>query len=157
MSISKQFKILSVKAEPHLYDKENVVTYVFWAVHFEIDGYSNEAVIETHLDFDPNSAFTPAQEITKEQILSWVIAKVGGDQFLTRLEENHVSHLETERARQSLVNLPLSFVESVALPTDETAIGNNIAAKIASDREYIRVMVLEILEEQMLSKTHASE
>lgn len=152
MSISKQFKILNVKAEPQLHDKENVVTYVIWAVHFEIDEYSNEAIMETRLRFDPDSksTFTPAQDITKEQILSWVIAEVGGDPFLKRLEENHVSHLQTERARKDLVSLPLSFIERAAPPTEETPLR---VAKIASDREYIRGMVLEILAEQNIVNT----
>jgi hypothetical protein len=172
MSISKQFKILSIKAEPQLHEKENVVIFVRWAVHFEIDEYSNEAVIETRLDFDPNSTFVPAQDLTKEQILSWVIAKVGGDPFLARLEENHVSHLQIERAQKDLVDLPLSFVENVPQPNDQDEANNTAAAKLASDREYIRGLVsaaklasdreyirglvLEALAEQNVVKTDVS-
>jgi hypothetical protein len=148
MSISKQFKILSVKAEPQLHGKESVVTYVFWAIEFEMDGHSNQAVIETHIHFDPESTFTPAQELTKEQILSWAIAEQGGDVFLEHLEHHHTLQLQADRARQDLMELPLSFVESVVQPTEQTPENNNDAFKLASDREYIRVLVLEVLQEQ---------
>ena len=145
MSISKQFKILSVKAEPQLYDKENVITFVFWAIQFEMDGYLNQAVIETNLHFDPESAFTPAQELTKEQILSWVISAQGGETFLEQLEYHHTSQLQSERARDSLVDLPLPFVEGAILPTNQTVENNTSAFQLASDREYIRGLVLEAL------------
>ena len=145
MSISKQFKILSVKAEPQLYDKENVITFVIWAIQFDMDGYSNRALIETNLHFDPESAFTPAQELTKEQILSWVISAQGGETFLEQLEYHHTSQLQSERARDSLVDLPLPFVEGVGVSTKPTVENDISAFQLASDREYIRGLVLEAL------------
>jgi hypothetical protein len=148
MSISKQFKILSVKAEPQLHDKANVITYVFWAVQFDMDGHSNQAVVETLINFDPDSVFIPAENLTKEQILSWAIAEQGGDVFLEQLEYHHTLQLQAERARKDLVDLPLSFVESVVQPTEQTAENNTDAFKLASDREYIRGLVLEALQEQ---------
>jgi hypothetical protein len=148
MSISKQFKILSVKAEPQLYDKENVITFVIWAIQFDMDGYSNRALIETVVNFDPESAFTPAQELTKEQILSWVISAQGGETFLEQLEYHHTLQLQSERARDSLVDLPLPFVEGAILPTEPTVENNTSAFKLASDREYIRGLVLDALAEQ---------
>jgi hypothetical protein len=148
MSISKQFKILSVKAEPQLHGKESVVTYVFWAVQFDMDGHLNQAVVETLINFDPESTFTPAQELTKEQILSWAIAEQGGDVFLEQLEYHHTLQLQADRARKDLVDLPLSFVEGSVPPTEQTAENNIDAFRLASDREYIRGLVLEVLQEQ---------
>jgi len=153
MSISKQFKILSVRAEPQLHDKENVITYVFWAIQFDMDGYSNQAIVETLINFDPDSTFIPTQELTKDQVLSWVIAQQGGDEFLERLEYNHTIQLQADRARKDLVELPLPFVDGVAsLSTQDTQ--NNIDAfKLASDREYIRGLVLEALAEQTTTQS----
>lgn len=145
MSISKQFKILSVKAEPQLYDKENVITFVIWAIQFDMDGYSNRAHIETVVNFDPESAFTPAQELTKEQILSWVISSQGGDKFLEQLEYQHTLQLQSERAKNSSMDLSLPFVESVVVPPKPTVENDITAFKLASDREYIRGLVLEAL------------
>jgi hypothetical protein len=148
MSISKQFKILSVKAEPQLHDKANVITYVFWAVQFDMDGHSNQAVVETLINFDPESVFIPAENLTKEQILSWALAAQGGDEFIERLEYHHTIQLQADRARKDLLELPLSFVEGLVSPTEQTAENNIDAFRLASDREYIRGLVLEALQEQ---------
>jgi hypothetical protein len=148
MSISKQFKILSVKAEPQLHDKENVITYVFWAVQFDMDGHSNQAVVETLINFDPDSVFIPAENLTKEQILSWAIAEQGGDEFIERLEYHHTIQLQADRARKDLADLPLPFVESAASGSTQDLQNNTDAFKLASDREYIRGLVLEALQEQ---------
>jgi hypothetical protein len=145
MSISKQFKILSVKAEPQLHDKENVITFVIWAIQFKMDGYLNQALIETVVNFDPESAFTPAQELTKEQILSWVISAQGGETFLEQLEYHHTLQLQSERAKNSSMDLSLPFVESVGVSTKPTVENDISAFQLASDREYIRGLVLEAL------------
>jgi len=148
MSISKQFKILSVKAEPQLHDKENVITYVFWAVEFEMGNFSNQAVVETLINFDPESVFIPAENLTKEQILSWAIEKQGGDVFLEHLEHHHTLQLQADRALEELVALPLPFVEGATLSTEQPAEDTTDAYRLASDREYIRGLVLDVLEEQ---------
>jgi hypothetical protein len=148
MSISKEFKILSVKAEPHLNDKENVITYIFWAVKFELDGYSNRAIVETMINFDPTSTFIPVENLTKEQILSWAIAKQGGDEFLKQLEYHHTIQLQADRARKDLVDLTLPFVDGVTSLSTQNTQNNTDAFKLASDREYIRGLVLEALQEQ---------
>ena len=109
MSLNKEFKLYNVKVEPTLDDKENVVMFVTWGVEFESSGYSNKALIETLLTYDPNEDFIPVEDLTKEQIIEWAITAQGGDQFISQLEYHHGLQLESERARKELLDAPLTF------------------------------------------------
>lgn len=109
MSLNKQFKLYKVKVEPTLGDKTDVVLYVLWGIEFELDGYTNKALIETLLNFDPNADFVPIEDLTKEQILEKAIAAQGGNQFVDQLEYHHRLQLESDKAKAELVDATLNF------------------------------------------------
>ena len=55
------------------------------------EGVSSEAVVSTELeldDIDPKD-FMPIQEMTQDKILSFCLAKQGGDEFIKHLLEMH--------------------------------------------------------------------
>lgn len=109
MSLNKEFKLYNVKVEPTFEDKENVIMFVTWGIEFAMGEYSNKAVIETLLTYDPNEVFVPVEDLTKQQILDWAIKAQGGDQFIAQLEYHHGLQLESERARKELLDAPLTF------------------------------------------------
>ena len=70
----------------------DVIARVEWMVEFVLcEGVPSEATVRTELeldDIDPKD-FMPIQEMTQDKILSFCLAKQGGDEFIKHLLELH--------------------------------------------------------------------
>lgn len=88
-SINKKLLRIDVVDVGELTD---VIAKVEWLVDFILcEGVSSEAVVSTELeldDIDPKD-FMPIQEMTQDKILSFCLAKQGGDEFIKHLLEMH--------------------------------------------------------------------
>lgn len=70
----------------------DVIARVEWLIEFVLcEGVTSEATVCTELeldDIDPKD-FMPIQEMTQDKILSFCLAKQGGDEFIRHLLELH--------------------------------------------------------------------
>ena len=70
----------------------DVIARVEWLIEFVLcEGVTSEATVCTELeldDIDPKD-FMPIQEMTQDKILSFCLAKQGGDEFIKHLLEMH--------------------------------------------------------------------
>lgn len=112
-SINKKLLRIDVVDVGELTD---VIARVEWLVEFILcEGVSSEAVVSTELgldDIDPKD-FMPIQEMTQDKILSFCLAKQGGDEFIKHLLEMHSEPLaqkykEKDYRRFDINELPKS-------------------------------------------------
>lgn len=102
MTLNKTYKLHQIKVEPEIDGLNDVVLFIRWSIEFELDGFTNSAVIETLLDFAPNENFVSLEKLTKEQIINWAIEAQGGQSFIDHLEFHHGEQLKHEKARSKL-------------------------------------------------------
>lgn len=112
MTINTSYIIHEVKCYPSLSGYDNVIGLVRWAIVFSRNGVESFAGIETNLDFSiqDGSKFVPANEISKDLLVSWLIEKEGGQAFIDMLTEIHAKQLDNLEKNANLVDLPLDFV-----------------------------------------------
>jgi len=70
----------------------DVIARVEWLIEFVLcEGVTSEATVRTELEFDDIDPkdFMPIQEMTQDKILSFCLAKQGGDEFIKHLLELH--------------------------------------------------------------------
>ena len=94
----------------------DVIARVEWLIEFVLcEGVTSEATVVTELeldDIDPKD-FMPIQEMTQDKILSFCLAKQGGDEFIKHLLELHSEPLakkykEKDYRRFDINELPKS-------------------------------------------------
>jgi len=113
------FKITSVRAFPQRGEYENVIAKVGWSVEFERDGFKSLGLGETSFDVDGIQSFTPFDQVTKEQIVAWVIEREGGPAFMAMLAQVHGAAIDAKALDAETQSMALPFVEPspVAPPT----------------------------------------
>ena len=77
-------------------ERTDVSAKVQWEIEFTLcEGVSATAVVGTELDLDDVDPedFMPIREMTQDKILSFCLAKEGGDQFIKNLLGVHSAQL----------------------------------------------------------------
>lgn len=109
--------ITSVRVFPQRGEYENVIAKVGWSIEFERDGFTSVGLGETAFDVDGIQSFTPFDQVTKEQLVSWVVEREGGQAFLNALAQVHGAAIDAKAldAETELADMP--FVQPLAPPT----------------------------------------
>ncbi len=105
------FKITGVLALPQLAEHENVVARVDWAVAAQEGSLFSKGGGQTLLDTTEITDFVPADQLTEEQLIQWVIAAEGGQKFLDDLTAFHVALLKQRVLETEAVALELPFID----------------------------------------------
>lgn len=88
--------ITFVRVFPQRGGYENVIAKVGWSIEFERDGFTSLGLGETTFDVDGIQSFTPFDQVTKEQIVAWVIEREGGQAFLNMLAQVHGAAIDAK-------------------------------------------------------------
>jgi len=110
------FKITSVRVFPQRGEYENVIAKVGWAIEFERDGFKSLGLGETSFDVDGIQGFTPFEQVTKEQIVAWVIEREGGPAFMAMLAQVHGAAIDAKALDAETQSMTLPFVEPPPAP-----------------------------------------
>lgn len=103
-------KITEVYSIPESNGFKNMIPKVKWEIEFERNNFISLAVIETVLDIDNIENFTELEDLTKDQIVEWVLNKEGGDNFISMLKEIHSKALDDKEIASKAIRLDLPFV-----------------------------------------------
>lgn len=106
-------KITEVYSIPAYNGFKNMISKVRWEIEFERNNFTSLAVIETVLDTDNINNienFTELEDLTKDQIVEWVLNKEGGDNFISMLKEIHSKALDDKEIASKAIRLDLPFV-----------------------------------------------
>lgn len=76
--------LFEVAVQPEFEGKPDVVQRVRWALSFERNGFKVLSYFETFLSLGTLDPFTPIEQLTKEQVLSWAYAQENGDAFVAQ-------------------------------------------------------------------------
>jgi len=91
MAITKTWEIKELEIRDSLLGMNNVVTSIVWCVKVSNDGVDGTTPINiilngiAHLDL-PNDTFTPYEQITQEQAMSWLMNSLGPEAKKWELE-----------------------------------------------------------------------
>ena len=106
------FHITELRALPQVEGLADVIAVVAWQVVFARDGQQSFGGGETRLNPPDGSNFTPITQVTEQQVIDWVVAKEGGDEFLQMLYGVHDPVLADLCAKAQTKVVNLSFVQS---------------------------------------------
>jgi len=109
--MNQTFKITSVRVFPQLGENENVIAKVEWTVIFERNGFTSVGAGTTLFDVEGIQGFTPFDQVTKEQLVSWVIEREGGQVFIDALSVFHSSMIAIQEIDAQTQSVSLSYVE----------------------------------------------
>lgn len=105
------FKITNIKVFSNAIEKDRIC-FVSWLIEFEKQGFISVGAGETVLDTSSTvENFIPIENVTQEQIKSWVINKEGGDSFMEVLTKIHETNLDLQILKSTSVNIDLPFVQ----------------------------------------------
>lgn len=108
------FRITGARAIPQVGDLTNVIAKVSWTVAFERVGFTSFGAGETVFDTGNIEQFTPIDNLSEAQVISWVISKEGGDQFLEMLSQIHGTNITAQEINAQTQPVALPFI----LPAD---------------------------------------
>ena len=101
------WKIAEIKAYPTLEDKTDVVCTVVWQLVATSGNYGSQLQGSIDVPTQNINAFTPYEQLTEEQVLSWVQDTMGPEQVLN-YEQGVLDELEL-MINPPIVNLPLPW------------------------------------------------
>lgn len=77
MTVKYEWKIEQLVCYLEKEGKKNVVYHVYWRLNASLDGYEDTAYGSINIQLDPESEFTPYENLTKDQVVSWVKIAMG--------------------------------------------------------------------------------
>ena len=98
------YKVTQIGVHPSRDGKSNVIAQVMWHFVAERNGHTSVCIADTMLPIDGFTEFTPIEQVTKEQVLSWAIAAEGGQAFLDSLMTHHERALIDKEKRVGVQN-----------------------------------------------------
>lgn len=110
------FKINGVFALPELDGRPDVVVRVRWTVIANEGSLESRGAGETLLSTGDFENFTPAAQITEQQLVQWVISTEGGQRFLDTLTAIHTTQLRKKILEANAIQLEYPFVEPPPAP-----------------------------------------
>ena len=121
------FNITGARAIPQVGEHKNVLAKINWTVEFEKNGFKSFGAGETMLDVSAIESFTPLDQVSKEQMVAWLVAKEGGDAFIEMLSDMHGKMIDAKILEAQSVPLDLPFIATPA-PQQSYQISYNIEA-----------------------------
>lgn len=117
--ITSNFKIyrLNTYTSP-INNFDNVVGSVEWLVTFTDGVNESSAAGKTYLNVDNLVSITPLEQLTPEQVYSW-IEKEEGPTFFDTLKENHAANLKVMEldSKMSVAKVPFALYDSTPAVT----------------------------------------
>ena len=95
---------------PVIGEHRNVVRQVRFGVTWQKGGASSTAFVEALLDVAQLTDFRPIETLSKDDLIVWGVAAQGGQAFLDRLAEFHVSYVERQLAQAGVVSYTGHFM-----------------------------------------------
>lgn len=110
--MNTKFSVLQVFAKD-ADTTQPIIAKVIWQVIFSEDGVESTGAGETLLPAPVNGEpFTPIDQVTEDQIIQWVIAQEGGQEFVDRLIAIHTPALEIKKRQLGLSPVTMSFISN---------------------------------------------
>lgn len=104
---TKIWKIERLTAYPQSQNQTDVVFCIDWRLLGTQDIYSATCYGQINVEYVPETAYTPYQNLTEAQVLSWVHNAMGPERVLT-YEANIDAQLESQ-VNPVIINLPLPW------------------------------------------------
>lgn len=98
-----EFTIKKAYVFPQRGEHTNVIGKLDWEVRLSEGLAESFGIGETLLNVDNLSGFTPADQVTNEQMIEWVKAAEGGEAFLNMLRDIHAPHIAYKQREIGLV------------------------------------------------------
>ncbi len=121
------FTITDAKAIPQVGGHKDVLAQINWIIEFEKDGFTSIGAGETMFDVSAIKSFVPLDQVSKEQVVAWLVAKEGGDAFIEMLAGIHGKMIAAKALDAQSVPASLPFIEAPA-PQQNRQISYNIEA-----------------------------
>jgi len=121
------FNITGARVIPQVGEHKDVLAKINWTVEFEKNGFKSFGAGETMLDVSAIESFTPLDQVSKEQMVAWLVAKEGGDAFIEMLTGIHGQMIAAKELDAGSVPVDLPFIAAPA-PHQSQQISYNIEA-----------------------------
>ncbi len=121
------FTITGARTIPEVGEHKNVLAKINWTIEFEKGGFTSLAAGETLLDVSAIDSFTPLEQVSKDQMVAWFVAKEGGDAFIEMLAGIHGKMIAAKALDAQSAPASLPFIEAPA-PQQNRQISYNIEA-----------------------------
>ena len=108
------FTITGARSIPQLGGHKDVLAKISWTVQFERDGFKSIGGGETMLDVSTLNSVTPLDQVSKEQMVQWLVAAEGGDAFITMLSDFHGKMIDAKALDAKSVSVYLPFIAAPA-------------------------------------------
>jgi len=92
---------------PERFGNTNVVGKVEWKCTFNWQGFESMGVGETALRIAPDESFIPLDQLTKQNIIDFVISSNGGPNWIERMKELHLDQLVRMKHQSMMIECPL--------------------------------------------------
>lgn len=122
------FTITGARAISQVGEHKNVLAKINWTVEFEKNGFKSFGAGETMLDVSAIESFAPLDQVSKEQMVAWLVAKEGGDAFIEMLAGVHGQIIAAKELDAQSVPVDLPFITAPA-PHQSYQISYNIEAQ----------------------------
>lgn len=107
-----KFKIDNITGFPEHNGLTNVIATVYWSIAFENNGGNSLAGGETVLNLsniDP-ATYIAVQDVSEQQIIDWVLAIEGGQEFIDKLWSIHEKFCEEDAFKKNQQPISTSFL-----------------------------------------------
>lgn len=108
MEIIKTWAINKMDVYPQVEGETNVVSNIYWTLSATDKTFSGFMCGAQNITIDENGSFTPYEELTEEQVLSWVHDAMGAD-MVSHFENVVVKQIE-DQINPPVVTLPPPWV-----------------------------------------------
>jgi hypothetical protein len=119
--MNPKFSIVKVLVNPGAGNLTNVVGKVSWEVVFERNGLESKGFGDTLLDAPAAPSFVEYDQLSEQQLIDWVLAKEGGQQFIDMLTAIHEPILDRLVRERGLKEAVLPFA-TAAQPAAQQAV-----------------------------------
>ncbi len=121
------FNITGARVIPQVGEHKDVLAKINWTIEFEKSGFKSFGAGETILDVSVIESFMPLDQVSKEQMVEWLVAKEGGDAFIEMLSGIHGQIIDAKILDAQSVPVDLPFITAPA-PQQNYQISYNIEA-----------------------------
>ena len=101
MTIKHTWAFPSLEVTYSANELQNVVTTVHWTLIATDDQYSASSYGASGVGTPTPEAFISYDDLTEEEVISWVTTALGGEEAVQQMKDNLVAQIETKKAPKS--------------------------------------------------------
>lgn len=108
MAIECKWQLPSLEVTYSVGDLANVVTIVHWGLIVTEDARYSACRLygSCGLSIPTSEGFTPYENLTEEEVISWVTTALGGEQVVQQMKDNLIAEFEAQETPKSGSILP---------------------------------------------------